>query len=194
MGVVPLGYEPEAFEREVRSFDGARFSVRELARIQYKGAGRPILRVDSRNLDRANKRLLILSGVHGNEHAGILCVPEILRQFDARFADENHVALVVLTPVNPVGAAELSRFNAQGYDINRDFVRFETEEARVVRATLDELRPDFVLSLHEGPQDASFLFANSRVDPALAQRLLDALEAGGTTLATHDYFGMKLFR
>jgi hypothetical protein len=192
MGVVPLGYDPEAFEREVRSFDGARFSVRELARIPYSGRNHPILRVDSRNLDRATKRLLVLSGVHGNEHAGILCVPEILRQFAARFADENHVALVVLTPVNPVGAAELSRFNAQGYDINRDFVRFETEEARVVRATLDELRPDFVLSLHEGPQDASFLFANSRVDPALAQRLLDALEAGGTTLATHDYFGMKL--
>ncbi|MFO0560880.1 MAG: DUF2817 domain-containing protein [Polyangiales bacterium] len=192
MGVVPLGYEPEAFEREVRSFDGTGFSVRELARIEYKGASRPILRVDSSNLATARKRLLVLSGVHGNEHAGILCVPEILRQFAARFANEDSVALVVLTPVNPVGAAELSRFNAEGYDINRDFVRFDTAEARAVRATLDDVRPDFVLSLHEGPQDASFMFANSRVDSTLAQRLLDALEAGGTKLATHDYFGMKL--
>lgn len=192
LGVVPLGYDPDAFERDVRSFDGAQFSVREITRIHYRDSARPILRVDSRNLDRAKKKLLVLSGVHGNEHAGILCVPEILRRFATSYAEGDRVALVVLTPVNPVGAAELSRFNADGYDINRDFVRFDTEEARVVRATLDDVRPDFVLSLHEGPQDASFMFANAQVDGALAQRLLDALESGGTKLATHDYFGMQL--
>jgi hypothetical protein len=102
------------------------------------------------------------------------------------------VALRVLTPVNAIGAAELSRFNADGYDINRDFVRFRTEEARAVRHTIEEFRPDFVVSLHEGPQDAAFMFANRHVDAALAQRLLAVLEAGGTTLATKDYFGLTL--
>jgi hypothetical protein len=94
--------------------------------------------------------------------------------------------------VNAIGAAELSRFNADGYDINRDFVRFRTEEARVVRRTLDEFRPDFVLSLHEGPQDAAFMFANRHVDVALAKRLLAVLEASGTELAAKDYFGLPL--
>ena len=36
-----------------------------------------------------------------------------------------------------------------------------------------------MLSLHEGPQDAAFMFANRHVDGALARRLLAALEAGG---------------
>jgi hypothetical protein len=98
----------------------------------------------------------------------------------------------VLTPVNAIGAAELSRFNADGYDVNRDFIRFRTVEARLVRDAFDEFRPDFVLSLHEGPQDAAFLFANRHVDGALARRLLAALETGGTTLATKDYFGLTL--
>lgn len=186
MDVVPLGYEPEAFEAAVRAFDG-RYDVAEVARVAYKDTTRPILSVSSRS-PAATKRLLVLSGVHGNEQAGIMCVPEILE----RFPDDGDVALRLLTPVNAIGAAELSRFNADGYDINRDFVRFRTTEARTVRAAFEDFRPDFVLSLHEGPQDAAFMFANRHVDPALSQRLLEILAAGGTRLATKDYFGLKL--
>jgi hypothetical protein len=189
LGVVPLGYEPDAFEKEVRAYEG-RFEVREEARVSYRGTARPILSVRSRGLAAAKKRLLVLSGVHGNEQAGIVCVPAILERFEA--ARLPGVGLHVLTPVNPVGAAELSRFNADGYDVNRDFVRFFTEEARLVRAAFDEVRPDFVISLHEGPQDAAFMFANEHVSADLAARLLAALETGGTTLATTDYFGARL--
>ena len=52
-------------------------------------------------------------------------------------------------------------------------------------------RPDFVISLHEGPQAATFVFANRHVTRALADRALDAMARGGTELATHDYFGLK---
>ncbi len=186
MGVVSLGYEPGTFERSVRGFSD-RYEVTEEARVAYRGSTRPILSVSSRTPE-PGRRLLVVSGIHGNEQAGIVSVPEILD----RYADDGAVALRVLTPVNPIGAAELSRFNADGYDINRDFVRFRTEEARVVRRAFDEFRPDFVLSLHEGPQDAAFMFTNRHVDGALARRLLTALEAGGTTLATKDYFGLRL--
>src|SRR5690606_32698779 len=119
----------------------------------------------------------------GNEHAGILAVPEILAH-----TVEPAVRLVVLAPVNPVGAAEMSRYNGDGFDINRDFVRFETREARAVRRVVEEERPDFVISLHEGPQDRSFMFLNRHIDAALARRLARAIEAGGTALAEHDYF------
>ena len=186
LGVVPLGYEPEAFEQTVRAF-GDRYDVVEAGRVSYRDTARPILSVSSRSPD-ATKRLLIISGIHGNEQAGIMSVPEILDRYDR----DGPVAIRVLTPVNPIGAAELSRFNADGYDINRDFIQFRTEEARLVRRVFDEFRPDFVLSLHEGPQDAAFMFTNPHVDLALAKRLLAALEAGGTTLATKDYFGLSL--
>jgi hypothetical protein len=191
LGLVPLGYEPDAFEAEVRA-RADRFDVSEVARLEYRGARRPILSVRSKNHATARRKVLVLSGVHGNEHAGILSIPALLdahHEAGDRLAD---VALHVLTPVNPVGAAELSRFNGEGYDINRDFVRFDTEEARVVRRTIDDVRPDFVVSLHEGPQDATFMFANEHVTAALATRLLAAMEAGGTVLAEKDYFGARL--
>jgi predicted deacylase len=185
LGVVPLGYEPDIFARTIRGF-GDRYDVVEEGRVSYRDTTRPIFSVSSRNAG-ASRRLLIGSGIHGNEQAGIMSVPAILERYDN--AD---VAIKVLTPINPIGAAELSRFNADGYDINRDFIRFRTAEAQLVRRTFDEFRPDFVLSLHEGPQDAAFMFSNACVDIALAKRLLAALEAGGTTLATKDYFGLPL--
>jgi len=186
LGVVPLGYEPDAFEQTVRAF-ADRYDVVEEGRVSYLETTRPIFSVSSRTPNPA-KRLLIVSGIHGNEQAGIMSVPEILERYDRG----GSVALRVLTPVNAIGAAELSRFNADGYDINRDFIQFRTEEARLVRRAFDEFKPDFVLSLHEGPQDAAFMFTNPHVDIALANTLLAALEAGGTTLATKDYFGLTL--
>ena len=186
MGVIPLGYEPEAFEASIRAF-ADRYDVAEVGRVSYRDTTRPILSVSTRRADAAT-RLLVVSGVHGNEQAGIMCVPEILERYDR----DGDVALRVITPVNAIGAAELSRFNADGYDINRDFIQFRTAEARLVRDVVADFRPDFVLSLHEGPQDAAFMFANQHVDGGLARRMLAALEAGGTTLAERDYFGLRL--
>ena len=188
MGIVPLPFDLDAYVERLRSLDGARFEVSEEARVEYRGRAHPILCARSRApAGRPSKTLLVLAGVHGNEHAGLLAVPPLLERFDVERA-----RLVVLTPVNPVGAAELSRFNAEGYDVNRDFVRFATPEARVVRDVFDRERPDFVVSLHEGPQDATFMFANRFVDPGLARALCGALAAGGTALAERDYFGLRL--
>lgn len=185
VGIVALPFTLERYVERIRGFDGARFEVADEATVTYRDRAHPILSVRSRAA--AAKTLLVLSGVHGNEHAGLLAVPPILEAWSSE-----RVRLVVITPVNPVGAAELSRFNAEGYDINRDFVRFGTPEARVVRDVFARERPDFVISLHEGPQDATFMFANRFVDAPLAHALCDAVAAGGTVLAKRDYFGMRL--
>jgi hypothetical protein len=185
LGIVPLGFDLERYVGVVRGFDGDRFEVTTETVVRYEGREHPILSVRSKG--NAEKTLLVLAGVHGNEHAGLLAVPRILDAWS-----EESVRLVVVTPVNPVGAAELSRFNAEGYDINRDFVRFYTPEARLVRQIYERERPDFVVSLHEGPQDATFMFANHLVTDAVARELLDALAKAGTLLAEKDYFGLRL--
>lgn len=184
MGIVPLPFDLQRYVERIRAFDGARFGVRTEAKITYDGREHPILSISTRA--KAEKTLVVLAGVHGNEHAGLLAVPPILEAWTSE-----RVRLVVVTPVNPVGAAELSRFNAEGYDINRDFVRFGTPEARVVRDVFDRERPDFVISLHEGPQDATFMFANRFVETPIAHALCNAL-TGGTVLAQKDYFGLRL--
>ncbi|MFH1812101.1 MAG: DUF2817 domain-containing protein [Pseudomonadota bacterium] len=185
LDLVPLDLDLDALVSELHQRRD-RYDLDVLERVRYQDREHEILRLRSRCAD-PRATLMLLVGVHGNEHAGLLALPDIL---DAH--DDARVRLVVVAPVNPVGAAELSRYNAQGYDINRDFVRFDTPEARAVRRAVDEDRPDFVLSLHEGPQDATFVFSNRLVSPQLAARLVEALARGGTTLASHDYFGRRL--
>jgi hypothetical protein len=185
LGIAPLGFDLASFAGVVRGYDGDRFEVKTETELRYADRDHPILSVRSKG--DADETLLVRSGVHGTAQAGLLAVPRILDAWS-----EENVRLVVVTPVNPVGAAELSRYNAEGYDINRDFVRFYTPEARLVRRIYERERPDFVISLHEGPQDATFMFANRFVDSAVARALLDALAKGGTVLAERDYFGLRL--
>lgn len=188
--VVSLGYEPLEYAARIRGY-GDRFRVSTEGEIVHGAAKHPIFSIASGD-EGARKRLLVLAGVHGNEQAGILAIPDVLDAFDRARDRYRGVELAVLTPVNPVGAACFSRFNAQGYDVNRDFTRFDTLEARVVRDAIESARPDFVVALHEGPQDATFMFTNQHVEAELATRVLAALEAGGTTLASHDYLGRAL--
>jgi hypothetical protein len=185
LGIVPLAFDLERYVASLRAFEGDRFEVKTEAEVPYDGRRHPILVVRSKA--PADETVLVLAGVHGNEHAGLLAVPRILERWI-----EERVRLVVVTPVNPVGAAELSRYNAEGYDINRDFVRFYTPEARLVRDVCERERPDFVVSLHEGPQDATFMFANRFVTDEVARELLGAMKDGGTVLAETDYFGLRL--
>ncbi len=200
LGVVPLGLDLAEYTRAILAYGAhERFSVTTLAEVRYEGRRHPILQVSEARAggsrgsapSPARKRVLVLSGVHGNEHAGLLAIPPILDHV-ARSAGQEQARLCVVTPVNPVGAAHLSRYNGDGYDINRDFVRFHTVEARAVRRAIAAERPDFIVSLHEGPQDATFLFTNRHVPDALTARLLKAMVGQGTELATKDYFGRTL--
>jgi len=185
LGIVDLGFEANAFAAAMRGIAG-RYQVETLAEVPYRGGRYPIVCASSPPV-AGGRTLVVLGGVHGNEHAGILAVPALLER-----CDPPGVRLVAVAPVNPVGAAHLSRYNADGFDINRDFVRFETAEARAVRSLIERERPDFVVSLHEGPQDGTFMFLNRHVDRGLAQRLARSVAAAGTALATRDYFGRAL--
>ena len=110
---MPLAFDLDRYVAQIRSFDGARFAVASEATMPYRDRAHPVLSVRSRAV--ASKTLLVLAGVHGDERAGILAVPPILEAWSSE-----RVRLVVITPVNPVGAAKHSRVNAAGQDINRE--------------------------------------------------------------------------
>jgi hypothetical protein len=184
LGLVELPFELEPYVAQLESVPG--FDATRVAELSHDGVAHPMVTLRSRA--PASRTLLVIAGIHGNERAGLLAVPRILE----RFEPGRGVRLVVIAPANPVGARHLSRYNARGYDINRDFKRFETEEARVIRSVYERERPDFVISLHEGPHEATFMFTNHHVPRAIIDRALESLSAAGTKLATRDYFGLPL--
>jgi hypothetical protein len=141
---------------------------------------------------RGGRRLLVVAGVHGNEIAGALAAPRVLHDLRIHPGDYAGVELHLVAPGNPVGLHHLSRYNAEGCDVNRDFRRFQTPEATAIRDVLLGVAPELVLALHEGPQPGFHVVASRHVTPALAERVAADIAEKGIPLATRSFFGSTL--
>jgi len=99
-----------------------------------------------RRIRGGSQRAYVSAGIHGDEPAGVLAVRQLL-QDDAWPA---HVDLWVCPCLNPTGFPLNRRENAQGIDLNRQYLHPEAAETR---AHIDWLRRqpsfDVTLCLHE---------------------------------------------
>lgn len=118
------------------------------------GAGRPIPAyvVSDFSVDPANKaRVLVIAGQHGDEYNPVKSILTLSRQLAAGYRDDliRRCAIIVVPMANPDGIAARSRFNADGTDINRDWLDRHTCEARFVHSIIKAWRPQAIIDLHE---------------------------------------------
>ena len=171
-----------------RHSDIAAISIAET--ISYQGQDLPIRRLKLSGGD--DRRLLILAGVHGNEAGGTLAIPELL---DAIKADRSLIdgwTIEFLTPVNPVGLIERSRYNQNGCDLNRKVASMDEPGIQLQRQTVDGFKPDIAISLHEAPITGFLIHPGPHLDDDYLAALLAALETQSVQLATDDYLGRRL--
>lgn len=172
------GYKATARHEEVmdlcRALDGRSDAVR-LAELGRSTEGRPIPLlivsdppVASAAEARASGKVVVL--LVGNIHAGEVCGKEALPMLVREVALEaghpwmKDLILAVVPNFNPDGNERVSegnrpgqvgpeggmgqRANAQGLDLNRDFVKLESPEARALVAFLNEWDPHVVVDTH----------------------------------------------
>jgi hypothetical protein len=100
-------------------------------------------------------RIYLSAGIHGDEPAGPLALLGLLRE--GFFTPSAH--WLICPALNPAGLAALTRENAAGIDLNRDYWLRETPE---VIAHTDWLNarpvPDLFISLHEDWETTGFYF------------------------------------
>lgn len=191
LGLIPLDLDLEEYYSQLLKYSKL-FNIQEIESIIYNSNKLPIYSIKTSSKP-SNKNLLLTAGIHGNEYAGLLAVLEILEDIKANPQKYEKVNLNIITPINPVGVLELSRYNASGKDINRDFHRFETLEAKAVRSELKKFKPDFVIDLHEGPQDdGTFIYTHQKVKKKATEFLFNYLNEKKALLAERDYLGRKL--
>jgi len=98
----------------------------------------------------AHEEVLIFSGVHGNEPAGVLSSIKLIENISKidRYKKYNFRIVPV---VNPWGYEYSSRYNADGIDINRDFSNEQTlsQEANILIQHYKTIQPKIVIDLHE---------------------------------------------
>ena len=115
------------------------------------------------------------SGIHGDEPAGPLAALELLR---SGFF-EGETSWSICPALNPTGLAANTRENAVGIDLNRDYLRCETDEIRSHVAWLDSRPcPKHFFSLHEDWESSGFYFYEINLGedrPERAAAILDAV-------------------
>ena len=97
--------------------------------------------------------LLINNNIHGNEWEGTDASLQVLE--DLAFSDDpavleilNHHVVAVVVTNNPDGRVAGTRQNANGFDINRDYITASQPEARNVRAQMVRYSPITMLDIH----------------------------------------------
>lgn len=97
--------------------------------------------------------VLIANSVHGNEPAGKEASQLVARDLVA--GDLQHIlddVIVLFIPlINPDGGEVRRRTNEEGFDMNRDYVKLESQEIHaMVTQVLTEWTPDIHLDTHHG--------------------------------------------
>jgi hypothetical protein len=98
--------------------------------------------------------VLLWSQMHGDEPTATSALFDIFEQVRLHRSEPHLVRLLsaltlhVVPMLNPDGAERFQRRNAQGIDINRDALRMQTPEGRVLKALRDRVNPPIGFNLH----------------------------------------------
>ena len=122
--------------------------------------------------------VLLTCSVHGNENSGRESCMQLARDLafttDATLTRFLARTTVLLVTPNPDGWVANTRGNADGVDVNRDYMELATPEGRAIAKVIRDWQPDVLNDLHEyGPSefyrtDLLHLWPRNRnVDPVL---------------------------
>jgi hypothetical protein len=113
--------------------------------------------------------VLIVNNVHGGEVAGKDASMEIMRDLvmgDLRPLLDDVVVLNVPT-INPDGAEVRRRTNEEGFDLNRDYLKLESQEIHaLVTMVINEWNPDIHIDTHHGGSAPYTLTYQTNMNPA----------------------------
>ncbi len=119
--------------------------------------------------------VLIVNNVHGGEVAGKDAAMEIIRdlvQGSLRPLLDEVVVLVVPT-INPDGAEVRRRTNEEGFDMNRDYIKLESQEIHaLVTKVINGWQPDIWVDTHHGGSAPYTLTYQTNMNPAGDQALV----------------------
>ena len=119
--------------------------------------------------------VLIVNNVHGGEYSGkeaSLMLMRDLTQGELRPLLSRTVVLIVPT-INPDGAEVYRRTNEQQFDLNRDYIKLESQEINgLVTRVMNVWQPDIHVDTHHGGAAPYTLTFQTCLNPACDQNLV----------------------
>jgi hypothetical protein len=128
------------------------------------------------DLDRLDKPVvLIVNNVHGGEYAGKDATLELMRDLTLGELKPllKKVVVLIVPTINPDGAEVYRRTNEQGFDLNRDYIKLESNEIRgLMEQVLNTWHPDIHVDTHHGGAAPYTLTFQTCLNPACDQGLV----------------------
>jgi predicted deacylase len=128
------------------------------------------------------KRILLISGIHGDELSG----PHILFEFLQKIEQCPELEFEFLPFLNPSGFLKGTRENEDGKDLNRWFFdkpkKDEPKECSLIKEFFDSESYDFLISFHEDPEIEDFYLyndTNHEKDSPLIQSIFETVNSFG---------------
>lgn len=125
----------------------SKFGVKELGK-SVKGKGINLIKWGN-----GKTKVMLWSQMHGDEATGTMALFDLFN-----FLQEDNETVKLLTEkcqlfiipmVNPDGAEIFTRRNIQQIDINRDYLKEITPEAKILKQCRDDINPAFAFNLHD---------------------------------------------
>jgi hypothetical protein len=129
--------------------------------------GRDIYQI---SLGTGQTKVFLWSQMHGDEPTATAALFDIFNFFadDHSFVDFkkyllSNLSIYIIPMLNPDGAEQFQRRNVVEIDLNRDLLRQQTNEMRILKSGFDNIKPDFGFNLHDQGRDYS---AGISINPA----------------------------
>ena len=124
----------------------------DVSKIGVSYLNKPIYSI---KVGKGKKKVLIWTQMHGNESTGTKAVFDLL-SFFVNYANHSVVqkllqelSIVIIPMLNPDGAENYTRINAQEIDLNRDAVDLKAPESKLLHNILYSFKPDYCFNLHD---------------------------------------------
>jgi len=118
------------------------------------------------SIGEGKTKVLLWSQMHGDESTATMALFDLFNFFNANDSHNKFrkqllkkIKIYFIPMLNPDGAEVYKRRNALNIDLNRDALRLEFPESRILKTVRDSLKPKFAFNLHD--QNTRYTAGNS---------------------------------
>ncbi|MBN2535236.1 MAG: hypothetical protein JXB88_20310 [Spirochaetales bacterium] len=174
--------------KSIHSVPDDNIKIIKAGSVYYDNIEYPVYAFSYTPAEKPAVRIFLAAGQHGNEPASAEAVIDFFTYIHRNKESYRDIAIDAIPMINPWGWVYNIRLNGNKQDTNRDFMRFNSQEARVVRDFVKGKSYDFMIDHHESPGDGAFIFNYNEATFNICNNLMNFLKSEGYGIGIRGYF------
>ncbi len=160
-----------------------RLKMKIVGQVVYQEHSLPIWLVTYSNSAHPQYRAFVSAGIHGNEPAGVEAVVSLIEEVAQNDKLLPAVQIEFMPLLNPWAWVRDLKWNGDATDVNRKFIKVDTQESAIIKKVVEEKRYDITIDLHEdGRYDGFYSLTYDNANLKTAKELASTIARKGIPL------------